>query len=246
MEHDMGFFSRLGQLWSGFLNIFVSNLENKNPEAVYEAAIEERIKKHRELKKAVASIVYLRNKTQNELEENERELTEIEAQIPVAVEEGEDEVALVLIEKQEKLQTRNAELQIELEKISAQAESSKESLVAFQADIHKLKQEKIEMLAKKQNAEARIKIQETLDGLSTDADVQALDNVVGINQLNAEAEIGNELGDATWTPSWPKSKPKLVRPTRVKSWTNTKSNRLPRRMLRPISTRPCSLPSGRG
>lgn len=194
----MGFFSRLGQLWSGFLNIFVSNLENKNPEAVYEAAIEERIKKHRELKKAVASIVYLRNKTQTELDENEREMKEVEAQIPVAVEEGEDEVALVLLEKQEKLQSRNAELQIELEKISAQAETSKESLVAFQADIHKLKQEKIEMLAKKQNAEARIKIQETLDGLSTDADVQALDNVrSSINQLNAEADIGNELGDAS-------------------------------------------------
>ena len=53
------------------------------------------------------------------------------------------------------------------------------------------------MLAKKQNAEARIKIQETLDGLSTDADVQALDNVrTSIDQLNAEADIGSELGDA--------------------------------------------------
>jgi len=194
----MGFFSRLGQLWSGFLNIFVSNLENKNPEAVYEAAIEERIKKHRELKKAVASIVYLRNKTQTELDDSEREMKDVEAQIPIAVDEGEDEVALVLLEKQEKLQSRIAELQIELEKISAQAETSKQSLVAFQADIHKLKQEKIEMLAKKQNAEARIKIQETLDGLSMDADVQALDNVrSSINQLNAEADIGNELGDAS-------------------------------------------------
>jgi phage shock protein A len=198
MEHDMGFFSRLGQLWNGFLSLFISNLENKNPEAVYEAAIEERIKKHRELKKAVASIVYLRNKTQTELDEIERELADISVQIPIAVEEGEDEVALVLLEKQEKLEGRNVELQLELEKISAQAESSKESLMAFQADIHKLKQEKIEMLAKKQNAEARIKIQETLDGLSTDADVQALDNVrTSIDQLNAEADISNELGDAS-------------------------------------------------
>jgi phage shock protein A len=198
MDHVMGFFSRMGQLWNGFLSIFVSNLENKNPEAVYEAAIEERVKKHRELKKAVASIVYLRNKIQNELDENEREQAELESQIPVAVEEGEDEVALVLLEKQEKLQTRNVELRLELEKISHQAEASKESLVAFQADIQKLKQEKVEMLAKKQQAEARIKIQETLDGLSTDADVQALDNVrQNIEQLNAEADIGNELGDAS-------------------------------------------------
>ena len=60
MEPYMGFFSRLGQLWSGFLNIFVSNLENKNPEAVYEAAIEERIKKHRELKSECQHCLFAR------------------------------------------------------------------------------------------------------------------------------------------------------------------------------------------
>ena len=193
----MGFFSRIGQLWSGFTSLFVGNLEKRNPEAVFEAAIEERIKKHRDLKKAVSSIVFLRNKTQTELEDKEREMADIEAQIPIAVEEGEDEVAMVLLEKQEMLSARIAELQVELEKISAQAESSKESLVAFQADIKKLKREKIELLAKKQQAEARIKIQETLDGLSLDADVKALENVrENIGQLSAEADVGSELGES--------------------------------------------------
>ena len=65
----MGFFARVGNLWNGFWALFVSDLESNNAEAVYEAAIEERIKKHRELKKAVSGIVYLRNKLQTELEE---------------------------------------------------------------------------------------------------------------------------------------------------------------------------------
>ena len=47
----------------------------------------------------------------------------------------------------------------------------------FQSEIEKLRREKDEMLAKVETAEARIKIQESLDGLSLDADVQALDNV---------------------------------------------------------------------
>ena len=61
----MGFFDRLANVWRGFLSLWVSDIENRNPEAVYEAAINERVKKHRELKKAVSGIVYLRNKCSN-------------------------------------------------------------------------------------------------------------------------------------------------------------------------------------
>jgi phage shock protein A len=50
------------------------------------------------------------------------------------------------------------------------------------------------MLAKKANAEARITIQETLDGLSTEADIRALESVrENIEKLQAEADIGAEI-----------------------------------------------------
>lgn len=193
----MGFFARVTNVWNGFWALFVSDLESNNAEAVYESAIEERIKKHRELKKAVSGIVYLRNKLQTELEEKQASLKDIQAQIPIAVEEGEDEAALVLIEKKDQLSTSIVEIQLELEKVSAQAEDAKSGLVTFQGEIEKLKREKHEMLAKKANAEARIQIQETLDGLSTDADIRALDNVrEGIDKLQAEADVGAELTES--------------------------------------------------
>ena len=192
----MGFFSRVTNVWKGFLALFVSDLENNNAEAVYESAIEERIKRHRELKKAVSGIVYLRNKLQGELEEKQKLLAEITQQLPVAIEEGEDEAALVLIQKKDELSTQISEIQTELEKVSEQAEEAKSGLVSFQGEIEKLKREKHEMLAKKANAEARIQIQETLDGLSTEADIRALDNVrEGINKLQAEADVGSELAE---------------------------------------------------
>jgi phage shock protein A len=192
----MGFFARVTNVWNGFWGLFVSDLESNNAEAVYEAAIEERIKKHRELKKAVSGIVYLRNKLQTELEEKQASLKEIQAQIPIAIEEGEDEAALVLIQKKDELTGSIVGIQVELDKVSLQAEDSKTGLVAFQGEIEKLKREKHEMLAKKANAEVRIQIQETLDGLSTDADIRALDNVrEGIDKLQAEAEVGAELAE---------------------------------------------------
>jgi len=194
----MGFFDRLANIWRGFLSLWISDIENRNPEAVYESAIDERVRKHRDLKKAVSGIVYLRNKLSTELEQQERELKETLAQIPVAVESGEDEVALVLIQKKDEV-TKNIErLSAELSKVSDQAEEAKRGLISFQAEIEKLKREKDEMLAKKANAEARIQIQETLDGLSTDADIKALDGVrTHIQKLQAEADIGSEVqGDS--------------------------------------------------
>lgn len=190
----MGLFDRLSNLWRGFINLWVSDLENKNPEAVYEAAIEERVKKHRELKKAVSGIVYLRNKLSSEMEEKERELRDINFQIPVAIEEGEDEVALVLLQKKEELEKQIENIKFELEKVATQAEDAKQGLITFAGEIDKLKREKEEMLAKKANAEARIQINETLDGLSTDADIKALENVrEHINKVQAEADIGSEV-----------------------------------------------------
>ena len=189
-----GFFERLNQVWKGFLGLWISDIEQRNPEAVYEAAIEERIKMHRDLKKAVSGIVYRRNKLQTDLEQQTQQLAEVNLQIPVAVEEGEDEAALVLIEQKNNLEAKIAETKLELEKVSTQAEEAKAGLIRFQGEIEKLKREKVEMLAKKANAEAQLKIQETLDGLSTDADIKALENVrESIEQKVAEADVGSEL-----------------------------------------------------
>jgi len=50
------------------------------------------------------------------------------------------------------------------------------------------------MLARMQSAQARLRIQEQLDGLSVDAEVKALDNVrEHIKNTIAEANLGQEL-----------------------------------------------------
>jgi len=192
----MGFFRRLVNLLKGFLGLSISDLESRNPQAVYEAAINERIRRHKELKKAVASILYLRNKLSDELQSKEKELAEIQPQIPVAVDEGDDDVALVLIEKKDSLLGEIADVKVELERVVSNAEEAKEGLIQFKGEIEKLKHEKDEMLAKKATADARIRIQETLDGLSTDADIRALDNVrENINKAAAEVDVNTEIND---------------------------------------------------
>ncbi len=194
LEWMMSVFDRMANLWNGFWSLWISNKEKSNPEAVYEAALDERIRKNGELKKAVSGIVYLRNKISNELEQKEKELKDVNTQLPVALEQNDDEVALLLLQRKNELEKSVETLRAELEKVNKQAEEAKSALLQFQGEINKLKRERDEMIAKKATAEARIKIQESLDGLSTDADIKALEGVrEHIHQLQAQADVGSEI-----------------------------------------------------
>lgn len=190
----MSFFSRLSNLWKGFLSLFVEGIEKNNPELVYETAINKRVEQHQKLLKAVSGIVYLRNKLQKELEEKSQKLKEVQQQLPIAIQEGDDEVSLVLIEQKNSLTSEIERITAELENVSNQAEEAKSSLIAFQGEIEKLKAEKEKMLAKRENALAQKKIQEQLSSLSVDADVKALSSVrESIQKLEAEVQVNKEI-----------------------------------------------------
>jgi len=211
MSESVGVFARLRNLWTGFMSLWISDLEAEHPEAVYEAAIRARVDQYNEFKKQTANLVYLRNKLSTTLDEKTKELADVEAQLTTAVDAGEDEVALLLIEKKDALNSEIEELRSELAATQAQAEEAKKGLIAFQADIRKLKHEKEAMLAKAANAEARKKIQSALDGFSTDAEIKALDGVrESIHKKVAEADVGREIAEESLDAKLEKIKQKTA------------------------------------
>jgi len=109
-----------------------------------------------------------------------------------------DDLALILIQKKNILEKEVAELKADLESAAKDAESAKAALLQVQTEIKKLKAEKDSMLAKMQSAQARVRIQGQLDGLSVDAEVKALDNVrTHIKTTIAEANLGKELAESS-------------------------------------------------
>jgi phage shock protein A len=77
------------------------------------------------------------------------------------------------------------------------ADSAKDSLTQVKTEIDKLKAEKDRMLAQMHSAQARLKIQSQLDGLSVDAEVQALAGVRDhIKSQVAQASLGSELRES--------------------------------------------------
>ncbi len=194
----MRFFQRLANLWRGFLSLFIGGLERDNPEAVYESAIQGRQEQYQKLMKAVSGIVYLRNKQQKELDTHTADLKEVTTQIPIAVQQNEEQLALQLIEKKNTLTGEVERIQGELAQTARDAEKHKRDLQDFQGEIEKLKRERDTMLARNQSAKARIAINDQLSGMSVDADIKALDHVrESISKTEAQANLTSEMNGSS-------------------------------------------------
>lgn len=193
-----GMLSRLGNLWRGFLRLWISDVEKDHPEIAYENAIDSMIEKYSRLKSATAAIIRRREETGERFKQAAAELAQTEAELDTAVDTGQDDLALILIQKKNQLSTEVTEMKVEMESAQKDADSAKQSLLGVQSQIRKLQAEKDSMLAKMQSSQARIKVQEQLNGLSVDAEVKALDNVrQHIKNTIAEANLGKELSESS-------------------------------------------------
>jgi phage shock protein A len=190
----VGFFSRLSNMWSGFLSLWIGDLEKNHPEIAYENSINSMIEKYGTLKKATASIIRRREDIDGRLQTKSKELAQVRADLDTAMDQAQDDLALVLISKKNALESEVSELAAELDQAKQDAQDAKASLLDVQSEIDRLRAEKDRMLAKMESAQARIQVQEQLEGISVDAEVKALENVRHhIDTLAAEADLNKEL-----------------------------------------------------
>ncbi len=194
---DINFMGRLSNLWSGFVSLWITDVEKRHPEIAYQNAIDSMIEKYGKLKSATAAIMRRREEISARLESERGELAAISADLNAALATGQDELGIVLIQKKNALEASTRALEQEMEQARADAQEAKDSLIQVKAEIQKLKDEKDRMLAQMLSAQARLKIQNQLEGLSVDAEVRALDNVrEHIKNTVAEAKMGSELRDS--------------------------------------------------
>ena len=180
------------------MSLWISDIEKEHPEIAYENAINSLTGKYAKLKTATAAIIRRRDDIDDRYKKATSDMAETEAQLNAAVETNQDDLAVVLIQKKNQLTADLTELKAEMDAAHGDADSAKSSLLSVQSEIRKLQAERDTQLAKMQSAQARIRIQEQLDGLSVDAEVKALDNVRGyIKTTIAEANLGKELSESS-------------------------------------------------
>jgi phage shock protein A len=174
----------------------VRDREHKAPEVVYEQAIAERVRQYRELKNAVAGILYMRNKIEAEIADRRAEIARLHDDVRRSVRRGDEESSLSLIAHKQALFEELERAENELEQVRIQGEEAKSNLVRFREEIRSLVREKGRMLATLANARARRRLQSAIEGLSIDAEMDALENVrEHISRVVLEGEVNKELGE---------------------------------------------------
>jgi phage shock protein A len=188
--------SRLTNLIRGTLAQWIGRREHRNPAVVYEAAIDERVSQYDALRRAAAGVIYLRGKLARELATAAQQLASLEVRLELAVEHDDDPTALGLIRRRDSLRSEVGRLTAELGELTNEAEAAKQNLIAFQEDIARLRDEKVRMLVRLANAKARARLQQTLNGFATDADLRALESVrEHIERQVTEVQLGRDLAD---------------------------------------------------
>src|SRR5215467_5982092 len=125
----MQLFRRAVNLVRGLASRWLGRREHRHPDAVYEAAIHERMARYVKLREATAGILYLRSKLGRELERQSDGLVRVRRQLDVAVDRDEDAVALHLIGQRDALAGEVNRLTAELTELTREADGAKENLV---------------------------------------------------------------------------------------------------------------------
>jgi phage shock protein A len=117
---------------------WVRKSERRNPAAVYEQAIEDRARQYRELKEAVAGILYMRNKLEAEIHERRIEVARVEGDVRNAVDRGRDDLSLTLIEHKQRLAEDLERAERELDAVRCEADEAKTNLLRFREELRSL------------------------------------------------------------------------------------------------------------
>ncbi len=189
-------FARMRSLFRGLFGSWVRDREHQAPEVVYEQAIAERVRQYRELKDAVAGILYMRNKLESEIVDRRAEIARLHDDVRRAVRRDEEETSLSLIAHKQALFEDLERAERELDQVRVQAEEAKTNLGRFREEIRSLVREKGRMLATLANARARRRLQSAIEGLSVDAEMDALENVrEHISRAVMHGQVNQELGE---------------------------------------------------
>jgi len=188
--------TRLTNFVRGLFAGWLGRREKQNPAAVYEAAIQERLSQYSTLREAAAGVLYLRAKLAKELDWKASEAVHLRTQLEMAVDTDDDEAAISLISRRDAVTAEVDRLTQDLTELTTEADTAKKNLLSFQNEIARLRDEKVRMVARLANAKARLRLQETLNGMSLDADIRALDEIRDhINRLVTETQLSRDVGD---------------------------------------------------
>lgn len=132
----MGLFSRLGQMFRGFFGLFVGNLEERNPEALFEDIKNQIDKARREAEQQIIEIQTSAEMIKIEMKNAERNLNAIKARVESAQRTGDKELLVELLVQEEEYQTVYETHKVTYENAMVQVDKIREDYKIFESEMN--------------------------------------------------------------------------------------------------------------
>lgn len=132
----MGLFSRLGQMFRGFFGLFVGNLEERNPEALFEDIKNQIDKARREAEQQIIEIQTSAEMIKIEMKTAEKNLNAIKARVESAQRTGDKELLVELLVQEEEYQTVFETHKATYENAMVQVEKIREDYKIFESEMN--------------------------------------------------------------------------------------------------------------
>jgi phage shock protein A len=101
----MGFFKRLGALIRGFFGLFIGNIEEKNPDVLFEDIKNQIAKARKEAERQIVEIQTNAELIKIEMKNSEKNLAAIKSRVEAAQRQGDKELLVELLMQEEEYQT---------------------------------------------------------------------------------------------------------------------------------------------
>lgn len=132
----MGLFSRLGQMFRGFFGLFVGNIEERNPEALFEDIKNQIDKARREAEQQIIEIQTSAEMIKIEMKTAERNLNAIKARVESAQRAGDKELLVELLVQEEEYQSVYETHKATYENAMTQVDKIREDYKIFESEMN--------------------------------------------------------------------------------------------------------------
>lgn len=132
----MGLFSRLGQMVRGFFGLFVGNMEERNPDALFEDIKNQIDKARREAEHQIIEIQTSAEMIKIEMKTAEKNLNAIKARVESAQRAGDKELLVELLVQEEEYQTVFETHKATYENAMVQVDKIREDYKIFESEMN--------------------------------------------------------------------------------------------------------------
>lgn len=188
----MSILSRICTILSANINDLLDRAEN--PEKMLNQYVLDMEEAYKEARGGVVAAIAEKNLLESKYNEAVSEFKEWEKKAALAVEKGQDDLALKALKRQQNAEEDANSLKTSLDAQSKACEDLKDNLSLLEDKISEVKNKKEVLIARAKNVQAAKKVQDTMGRVGSKLNTEGFDKMEEkVNRLEAEAKAQEEL-----------------------------------------------------